>query len=394
MILNEHFHTTYCTNIHPGADWDTTFRELRTYLPSIKAEVSPEEDFGIGLRLSNQASEELGSGNRLQEFKSWLNDSGCYVFTMNGFPYGNFHGEVVKDKVHHPDWTKPERVSYTKRLFEQLAILLPEGMEGGISTSPISYTHWHTAADIKAQALRKGSENLAEIVLHLYNLEANKGTYMHLDLEPEPDGMLENSNDVVHFFREVLEPVALPILEKELQTDRERSRELLYRYINICYDVCHFSLAYEQPEASFKKFREAGIRIGKVQLSSALRLPGGEGAGTEALRPFDESVYLHQVTERIEGGVRTYRDLPEVLGKVTDFRELRAHFHVPIFLEKFGSLYATQEEVCSVLDYLKTNPVCQHLEVETYTWEVLPQPLRIPLKDSIIRELQWVKDNF
>lgn len=394
MILKDHFHTTYCTNIHPGSDWQTTYRELQNYLPAIKSTVSPDRPFGIGLRLSNKASEELAQGNNMAAFRSWLETQGCYVFTMNGFPYGNFHGEAVKDKVHHPDWTTTERLVYTKRLFDQLADLLPDGMEGGISTSPISYKHWHSAADIKTQTLRTASEHLAEIVIHLHKLKQDTGKYMHLDLEPEPDGMLENSRDTIHFFKEVLEPVALPIIQRSLGTDPEHSKELLYRYINLCYDVCHFSLAYEEPRDSFSKLGAAGIRIGKIQLSSALSLPGDGHLGTEAFEPFNESVYLHQVTQQLEDGVRTYRDLPEVIGKVKDFRELRAHFHVPLFLERFGSLNATQGAVRSVFEYLEKNPVCRHLEVETYTWEVLPEPLRLPLKDSIIREMLWVKENF
>lgn len=393
MLLRDTFHTTYCTNIHPGEDWEETFTSLQEHLPAIKKLVSPDQKFGIGLRLSNKASEELEQANRLKDFKNWLDDNDCYVFTMNGFPYGNFHGGPVKDKVHKPDWTTSERLEYTKRLFDQLAVLLPEGVEGGISTSPISYTHWHTAADGKGRVMQAGARNLAQVAVHLFRLQKETGKYMHLDIEPEPDGMLENSEDVILFFKEILEPIAIPILREELGLNASDAKDSLFRYINLCYDVCHFSLAYEEPRESFQRLKDAGIRIGKIQLSSALRLvnvPNGDP--TKALEPFNEDVYLHQVTQLLDNGVRTYRDLPDVLGKIQDFKELRAHFHVPIFLDKFGDLLATQDAVLEVLELLKEEVHCTHLEVETYTWEVLPVPLRLPIEDSITRELMWLKE--
>ena len=143
MLIDDKYHLTYCTNIHPGQDWESTFESLVEYLPVIKNKISKGQPFGIGLRLSNKASEELAMNDNLPQFKSWLIKNGLYVFTMNGFPYGNFHDEVVKAKVHEPDWTTRDRVNYTIRLFDQLAYLLPEGISGGISTSPISYKHWH-----------------------------------------------------------------------------------------------------------------------------------------------------------------------------------------------------------------------------------------------------------
>jgi len=143
MLVTDKYHLTYCTNIHPGKDWELTFTQLQTHVPTIKAKLAPTVPFGLGLRLSNLASEELDAGENLKHFKHWLQDNDIYVFTMNGFPYGNFHNESVKDKVHAPDWTTKERVVYTKRLFRQLAYLLPEGISGGISTSPISYKHWY-----------------------------------------------------------------------------------------------------------------------------------------------------------------------------------------------------------------------------------------------------------
>ncbi|MEM7381497.1 MAG: metabolite traffic protein EboE [Bacteroidota bacterium] len=395
MLHNQHFHLTYCTNIHPGQDWNTTLNGLKTYVPGIKAQLINNEPFGLGLRLSNKASEELGTGQELFEFKKWLDDEGLYVFTMNGFPYGNFHHEVVKEQVHSPDWTTAERLSYTKRLFDQLAVLLPDGLNGGISTSPISYKYWYPEDEQKKNAFTTGAKNLVEVILHLYELERSTGKYMHLDIEPEPDGLLENSDEVVAFFREYLLPLALEELKERRGMNAQKAKEVTLKYITVCYDVCHFSLAYEDAEETFKRFEQEGIRIGKIQVSAALKIlfNGVErDAIWKALSQFNEPVYLHQVTEKKESGVHTYPDLPKVLYSTEEFTELRAHFHVPIFLEKFPPLYSTQDQILDVIDYLRKNPVSEHLEVETYTWDVLPSELKKDISTSIVREINWLKE--
>ena len=168
---------------------------------------------------------------------------------------------------------------------------------------------------------------------------------MHLDIEPEPDGMLENSDEVVVFFRKYLIPVAKPLLIKELGKSHAEATELIHRYITVCYDICHFSLAYEEPTDTFSKLDAAGIQIGKIQVSAALKMlseTADDKAIWEALAAFDEPTYLHQVTEKSDSGVRTFQDLPEVLQAKKPFDELRAHFHVPIFLDRFGPLFSTR----------------------------------------------------
>ena len=139
-------HLTYCSNIHAGESWKEHFDKLKEHIPVITQRISPLEAFGIGLRLSNVASLELRKQENLEEFKRWLAENNCYVFTMNGFPFGGFHNTVVKDKVHAPDWLSPERVSYTIRLAQILAAILPDGVDGGISTSPLTYKFWHQVA--------------------------------------------------------------------------------------------------------------------------------------------------------------------------------------------------------------------------------------------------------
>lgn len=392
MRFNEKYHLTYCTNIHAGGNWEETFDSLKQHLPQIKKAVCPDQPFGLGLRLGNMASLELDQG-RLLDFKEWLNHEDCYIFTMNGFPYGNFHGEPVKDQVHVPDWTTPERLEYTRRLFQQLDSLAPEGLECGISTSPVSYKHWFDSKTKMQQALVKGAKNMVRVAVELYQMEKASGRYMHLDVEPEPDGFLENTPEVLDFYSKYLVPEAIEAFT-EFQMTKEQASELLKRYITVCYDVCHFALAFEAPNLTFEKLKEAKIKIGKIQVSAALKIMYDHEKADEiwnTLAQFNEPVYLHQVTELVNGKVKTYNDLPMILERKAPFTELRSHFHVPIFLKDYGLLHSTQDQIEGVLAYLENHLVSHHIEVETYTWDVLPNDLKLPITESIARELNWMK---
>ncbi|MCX2741031.1 metabolite traffic protein EboE [Pontibacter anaerobius] len=404
MFLDKGYHLTYCTNIHPGESWNEVFQNLKTYFPPLKKEISPDKPLGIGLRLSNKASEELQEDtSRLQEFKRWLQDQGLYVFTMNGFPYGGFHHQAVKDHVHKPDWTTQDRLDYTLRLARILAELLPEGMEGGISTSPLSYKPWLLEEDeqkVKA-TYTQATQNLVKLVAELVKLKEETGKIIHIDIEPEPDGLLENSREVINYYQEWLLPKGMQHLQEELSLPKEEATEAIYRHLQLCYDVCHFALAYEKPAEAFAKLKHAGIKIGKIQLSAALKSTLPEDVETrseiaETMATLAEDTYLHQVVEKDKDGKLTqYPDLTFALQHIRKpgAEEWRTHFHVPLFTEQYNGLQSTQEDVAKVLLLLQQDPVTQHLEVETYTWEVLPKEIKKDLSTSIQRELEWVLQN-
>ncbi|WP_162425931.1 metabolite traffic protein EboE [Pontibacter pudoricolor] len=400
MILPNGTHLTYCTNIHTGENWKDVFASLKQYLPEVKKQLSPDAPFGVGLRLSNLASQELLIGNNLTEFKSWLDAEGLYVFTMNGFPYGSFHNQEVKDAVHKPDWTTQNRLAYTIRLAYILAELLPEGMEGGISTSPLSYKPWLGFNKERFKEVFEVSAlHLAMVTEELLYLKESKGKTIHIDIEPEPDGLLENTQEVIHFYQKWLLYIGCKRLACTKGMSPDDAVNALLNHIRVCYDVCHFALAYEAPEDTFAKLQAAGIQIGKIQLSAALKteLPTGEAARTELakkLQPFAESTYLHQVVERdVFGKLNYYSDLPYALQHIQKptAAEWRTHFHVPLFTSTYNGLNSTQDDVETVLNYISERPeLTQHLEVETYTWEVLPEDLKSDLTTSIARELEWV----
>ncbi|UJH90700.1 metabolite traffic protein EboE [Antarcticibacterium sp. 1MA-6-2] len=396
------YHLTYCTNIHPGESWEETFENLKNYIPKVKTEVSPDAAFGIGLRLSNDASISLKKEKNLSNFKHWLIENDCYVFTMNGFPFGGFHHQAVKDQVHYPDWTTTERLDYTLRLFDILNSILPEGMEGGISTSPLSYKYWEAASTNKQEVFENATLHMVKVAERLYHFQENEGKTLHLDIEPEPDGLLENTQGVIEWYRNWLIPMGTVYLKEHLDLSAEQAEACLKNHIRLCYDVCHFAIVYEKPAQVFSLLEAEGIKIGKVQISAALKADLHKDIENrtwlkDAFAPFVESTYLHQVVEKdVKGFLTHYPDLPQALENVnkTDATQWRTHFHVPVFLSRYGQLQSTQEDILDVLNHLKNEKTTRHLEVETYTWEVLPNDIQLEIVDSIVRELKWVQKNF
>lgn len=398
-MKSEFGHLTYCTNIHPGESWIEHFTELKRNFPSIKSKVSPNKPMGIGLRLSNQASIDLEKPENLKDFKSWLNNMGGYVFTMNGFPYGDFHSKRVKEAVHAPDWTHEQRVRYTIRMFNILEKLVPNTMDGGISTSPLGYRHDFSEGD-KTKAIERATENIVKVLEHLIFIKETQNKSLHLDIEPEPDGLLETGDEFLAWYENQLIPMAKEVLLKKKDLSETVVERQVKEHIQLCYDVCHFALGYEEHEKTLNRLKEKGIQIGKIQISAALKAylntdKRQRNRLATLFKDFDEDIYLHQVIAR-KGDSRLirYKDLPEALDNIhdNDIREWRAHFHVPIFLDKYGELSSTQSEIINVLIKHKEKTLCQHLEVETYTWSVLPKKFQIPIAESIERELLWVKE--
>lgn len=394
-------HLTYCTNVHPARGVDEVSAALERHALPLKADLAPDTPFGVGLRLSGAESRELLAGDRLTRFRDFLDAHGFYVFTLNGFPHGAFHGQPVKARVHAPDWRERERVDYTLRLARILAALLPEGAEGSISTSPLSYKAWVDADD--PRLWRTLAEHLAEVTEALVRERRRSGRRIHLDLEPEPDGLLETSEELVRFFREWLLTHGARTLASRLGFDPDAAREALLEHVGVCFDTCHVALAFEEPAEVLERLREAGIRVGKVQLSSALEVhweddPRANARRAAILERFCEPTYLHQVARRdADGSLRRWPDLPAALAAFAERgrpREApwRVHFHVPVFVERYDELHSTQATLRRTLEELRARPFSRHLEIETYTWGVLPDDLRRDLTASIAREFRWVLD--
>ena len=391
-------HLTYCTNIHPADGWDAVLANIRRYGPLLKARFSPSAPFGLGLRLSAREARELAAPARLEEFRTFLSDHGLYVAIVNGFPYGAFHGAPVKDQVYAPDWRDDARVQYTTDLLAILAALLttaPNGTDGGISTAPLSYKPWIAGAG--PDAWEAMTRNVVRVAEALVQSRERHGTRIHLDVEPEPDCAIENTEEAIAFFHDWLLPKGAPLLANRLGVSVDAARAHLLDHIRLCFDCCHFAVEYEDPAAALDRLSGAGIKIGRVQLSSALdvALPGDareREAVIARLRPFADTTYLHQVVERHGTTLRRYPDLSPALDDADRGRatEWRIHFHVPLFTGTYDAFASTQSYVARVIEIVLDRNLTTHLEIETYTWDVLPAGLKLDVVQSIGREYEWV----
>lgn len=373
-----HGQLAYCTNIHAAANWADTMEVLESKVLAVRDElrdVAADGPFAIGLRLGARAAAELNNPARLNAFKQWLAETNTCVFTINGFPYGDFHGDRVKENAFIPDWSDPERVRYTQDLFHILATLLPEGGEGSVSTLPGS----HKSFGADESLIRR---HLTEMAAWLEELSQRTGNDLHLGLEPEPFGMIENTDESISFFERLANEADDP--------------ELLLRRIGINYDACHFAIQHEQAPDALNALTSSGIRISKIHLSNAIRIDPRDTRALEVLYAFDEPVYFHQVVARRENGsLERFADLPEFLksGEACDFEDARVHFHIPLGATPDAPLDSTIDHAADVIAWTSRHPgACRHYEIETYTWSVLPEPMKQPIVSQIADEYRWVLD--
>ncbi len=378
-------HLAYSTNVHRGESWAETLDALKNHTLAVREKVCPQKPFAIGLRLSHHAAVELSELKALLEFQKWLGKNNCYVFTLNGFPYGQFHGTRVKEQVYRPDWTAPERVAYTNLLFDLLAQLLPAGIAGSVSTVPGSFKEFISSREQESE-IRK---NIFHCVEHIARVSEKSKRQLHLGLEPEPLGLLENSAETILFF-------------EHLRTEHKNDPRLT-EFLGVNYDTCHFAVEFEEPHAALNAISDAGIKISKIHLSSALKAKATAEARA-ALKKFADDVYLHQVIACAANGTKKMtRDLPAALAEQWKlemgkhkrykkfFSEWRIHFHVPLHAPAVAPFANTNDHLLGVLDLLAENPnLCSHLEMETYTWEVLPPELKSRnVVEQLVAEYDW-----
>jgi len=380
----------YCTNIHPAETWEETLATLGTRTLRVRDLLGEQPSliepfhtvpFAIGLRLSAGAAREVLDGDELARFRDWLAREECYVFTINGFPYGNFHGTRVKEEVYRPDWTTAERLEYTKQLFTILSQILPPGIDGSVSTLPGSFkTFGADESPIIA--------HLVELAGFLDALSETSGRDLHLGLEPEPLGLFENTAQTLRFFDRLL--------------DAAPDHDQIKRRIGINYDCCHFAIEFDEARPSLDTIADEGLRLSKIHLSNALEFDPADPAALDALRAFDEETYLHQVILRhADGSLTRFLDLPEFLDLPSPASPRpsppisgRVHFHIPLDATPGEPLFSTRGHVLDTLAWHRARPgACTQFEIETYTWGVLPHDLQRPVEEQIADEYRWVIQN-
>ncbi|CAO3440602.1 metabolite traffic protein EboE [Azospirillum endophyticum] len=380
----------YCLNVHPTQ----TLAEVRAALlgpvRTIKRRLCPDYPFAVGLRLSAQAAAQPEAAAQLAAL---FRDEGFAAYTMNGFPYGPFHGVPVKEAVYEPDWTTPDRLAYTLDLAAIMAALVPT-WEATREAATIS-----TVPGGFAPRTRGREAAVADGLLHaaagLVRLERETGRRIALALEPEPFCLLETTADAVAFFgNHLFTPAAAKRLAALTGLGADEAADALPRHLGLCLDACHMAVMFEEPEATLAALAAAGIPIHKMQVSAALRIPRLDADARRRAAAFQDGVYLHQTMARGAGGaVLPSLDLPQALarGAAADGEEWRIHVHVPLFAEPAPPLASTADSLERLLVLHRNRPFTPHLEVETYTWSVLPQELGgISVTEGIEKELRWV----
>ena len=386
-------HLGYCLNIHPGETWAENLAAIREKALAVRDKVAPGKRFALGLRLSRRAAADLTRPRAMAEFRELLAEEDLYVRTINGFPYGRFHGAAVKQQVYRPDWRTAERRDYTIALADVLAQLLPVGDAGDISTVPGSYKAWiRSDEDVVAMAAM-----VAETALHLSEIHDRTGREITLALEPEPDCYIESTAETVAFFDGPLARFGAGHLRDHRGLSAVEAERITRRYLGVCFDTAHAAVQFERPAEGLARLRAGGIGVPRIQLSAALcARPTAETC--RRLRDFCDPVYLHQVKARsADGTVHARGDLPAALdavGETTHREQWRVHFHVPLFFDRFEGLRSTRSLLPGGFAEMLADGRTRNLEIETYTFDVLLDALRPPdVTDCIAAEYRWVMEN-
>ena len=386
-------HLTYSTLVHPADNWDQLWASLQNYLPKVKARVSPNAAFGVCLRLAAPSAELLASnrGER-DKLKRFLADNDMYVYTVNAFPYGAFKGTVVKEQVYEPDWRTEERTQYTINVADVLADISPEGSSPSIQSAPLGFKPRVTGSDVVASY----TEHVLRVAAHLVALEARTGRSVTLGLEPEPQCFLETTDEAVAYFSDHLYTgAAAARLAKLTGLPISEAHGALRRHLGVTFDIGHQAVGFENITASLQKLVDAGIPIFKLQEAAAMHIPQVTTETVDALARFSKTVYLSQTVEKKNGHLTRFLNLEDAFAAWKTNpgpREWRVHFHVPVFLDDLGSFGTTRFALEEALKFHKTTPLSRQLEIETYTWDVLPDHLKTgDIVDYVCREIEWVR---
>ncbi len=386
---------SYCSNVHPAQSLDEVLRGLADFTsPTQRACGFP---IAAGLWLAKPVIDELTLPaenslpqltGRVEELSATLNSLELTCYTLNTFPYGNFHSERVKDQVYLPNWTTSERRDYTIASARVLAEILPEGRDGSLSTVPLGFKKHVDTTDFEERCIA----NLLAVARRLDELHDETGRCIRLAIEPEPFCVLETTGETLDFFPRMLRAA-----------DAAGIQAIARRHLGVCFDVCHQALEFEDVSASIASLKAKDIRINKLHITCALRLvdPRDHQARQE-LAAFVEPRYLHQTLARTSRGVILRRvDLDQSLCETppASFEtapEWRIHFHVPVHREQIGRLKTTQAELKQAIETVAGLDYAPHLEVETYTWGVLPTRGSAPLVEGLTAELKavhgWLND--
>ena len=387
-------HLTYSTLVHSGDTWEEMRHSLETYVPEVKKRFCPNEPMGVSLRISNASAERLINDPEERAWvKSFLDSNGLYVYTVNAFPYGPFKGERVKEQVYEPDWTTEQRTRYTMNVATILTEITGPDVEPTIQTAPLAFQ----PNVVDESFVAAFTDNLMRVVAHLMDLEKSTGRRVKLALEPEPFCYLETIEETITYFKDYVYTTAAALRVSELT--KQPLAEVfggLRRHLGIVFDICHQSVEFEDITADLHDLVDAGIPIFKLQEAAALLVPEVTPEIVQELKKYTGTIYLSQTTELRDGKITKFLNLEDAIAcweADPGPREWRTHFHVPVFLSDLGPFKTTRSGIDAALAVHAKTPLSTHLEIETYTWDVLPDHLKTgDITEYVVRELEYVRD--
>lgn len=387
-------HLTYSTLVHPGDTWPEMRASLVEYVPRVKERFSPDRPMGVSLRISGESARTLmADADERAWLKAFLDANDLYVYTVNAFPYGPFKGEVVKERVYEPDWTTEERTAYTMDVARILVDITRPDVEPTIQTAPLAYRPNVSGPEDVAAF----TENLLRVVAFLMTLEQDTGRRVKVALEPEPACFLETIPETVAYFADHVYTAAAAERVGALSGQPLAEAFVgLRRHLGIVLDICHQSVQFEDITDDLRMLADAGIPIYKLQAAAALLVPEVTPEVADELRRYTGTIYLSQTTTRQDGSLTRFLNLEDALATWDASpgpRELRTHFHVPVFLGDLGAFGTTRSGIDAALAVHARTPVSTHLEIETYTWDVLPEHVKTgDIVEYVVRELEYVRD--
>lgn len=395
MLLSDRLgHLTYSTLVHPGDDWAQMWESLTTHVPAVRARVSPDAPFGVSLRLAGESVRHLrDTPDAVDELTGFLAAEDLYLYTVNAFPHGPFKGRRVMEQVYEPDWATDVRTRYTTDIADLLARVAPEHVSPSIQTAPLAFRPNVTGPGYVEAMTR----NVLRVVAHLADLERRTGRCVTLALEPEPACHLETTDETVAWFGEhVYSAAGARALAELAGVPVSRAVALARRHLGVVFDICHQTVGFEDIPTSLEALVAAGIPILKLQEAAALQVPVVDADTVAELERFTDTIYLSQTTQLHEGRLTKFLTLADAIeawrADPRGDRQWRTHFHVPVFLDDLGAFGTTRSGIEQALEVHARTPLSDHLEIETYTWDVLPEHLKTgDIDDYVVRELDWVR---
>ena len=387
-------HLTYSTLVHQTDNWDQLWKSVNTYLPAVKARVAPNQKFGVCLRTSAPSAEMLSTDpSKVADLKKFFADNDLYLYTANAFVYGVFKKQIIKEDVYEPDWQTAERREYTKKVADLLAELAPEGINPSIQSAPLGFKPKVTGDDV----VEAYTSNVIDVVAHLVALKKQTGKTVTLGLEPEPRCYLETTDETIQYFKSRLfSGETAKRLAKATGLNEADAAQAMRDFTGVVFDIGHQSVGYEDIPASLQKLVDNGVQIVKLQEAASMYIPDVTQKTVDALQTFAKTIYLSQTCQNKDGQKTWFLNLEDAFEdwyKNPGPREWRTHFHVPVFLNDLGGAFGTTRFALEqALAFHKKTPLSTHLEIETYTWDVLPEHLKTgDIVEYVTRELEWVK---